>query len=462
MGATTVPPIASGPYPVGSTNFAVSSLSTADMELRLIGSYTSSADIYISDILQTPSACISFDLDLPANASLFGRHSGKRVHYVAYVLYPTTDGNTRADYVFPYTNTGDRTFPHMQRRGDAPIFRDPGVRYPLIVYTHGQNCHGLWDLAHLKLLASHGFIVAAIQHGDGRNYFQGYFGERPLAVTGLLDRLLADPNFGPAIDTSRIGISGSSLGGCTTLAIIGGGGYGSPLVPPDGRFRAGFGIVPYPGGTYGATPFGSGYSALSGVTDPFFAVYAGSDTTVPRALIEAALPMMHGTRTGVVLNGQAHILGDVASREAFTYELYFFNAWLRDDMEAMSTLYGGMTVAGGVDDVRTYQVVVPPETIDEDACYGNCPDSLRLRVSISGSKVRAVFPASTDGSILYDLTGSPDLGVWQCMRTSGPTSAHGFELPADVLPSGFQWRVVELVSPTLDKPLFLRVRLSRD
>jgi len=48
------------------------------------------------------------------------------------------------------------------------------------------------------------------------------------------------------------------------------------------------------------------------------------------------------------------------------------------------------------------------------------------------------------------------------MRTSGPTSAHGFELPADVLPSGFQWRVVELVSPTLDKPLFLRVRLSRD
>jgi predicted dienelactone hydrolase len=100
------------------------------------------------------------------------------------------------------------------------------------------------DLAHLKLRRSQGYIVAALQHGDGRNYFQCTLAERPLAVTRLLDYLLADPVFGPAIDRERIGISGASLGGYTTLAVAGGGYYGNPLVPADKRFRAAFGLFP--------------------------------------------------------------------------------------------------------------------------------------------------------------------------------------------------------------------------
>jgi len=48
------------------------------------------------------------------------------------------------------------------------------------------------------------------------------------------------------------------------------------------------------------------------------------------------------------------------------------------------------------------------------------------------------------------------------MRTSDADAPHPFELPADALSDGFQWRVVELdrsLEPGV--PLFLRLRFSR-
>jgi len=46
--------------------------------------------------------------------------------------------------------------------------------------------------------------------------------ERPKDLTVLIDRLFADPVFGPAIDRSRIGAAGFSLGGYTVVALAGG------------------------------------------------------------------------------------------------------------------------------------------------------------------------------------------------------------------------------------------------
>jgi len=462
LAATSVAPITSGPYPVGSTNFEVTSLSTSAMEIRLIGSYTSSGDIYIADILLHPADCPSVTVDMPVNSARFGRHSGKSVKFVAYVFYPTTDDNARADYVFPYTNTGDHTFPHMQKAGDDPILRDAGVRYPLIIFSHGYNAHGLWDLSHVKLLASQGFIVVSIQHGDGRNTFAGCFGERPLAVSKILDYMLADPDFGPAIDNERIGISGSSFGGYTTLAVTGGGCFGSSDVPTDSRFRAGFGIVPYVGGTYGYYPFGSNYSSLGNVECPFFAVYANNDTSVPKSTVEAALPQIEGTCTGVILAGETHSLSESAWVEAKTYEILFFEAWLCDDKNAMNTLYGDMNVDGGVDDRRTYQQVVAQAVIDENSCFGNSPVSWRLRLCGISPKLRVAFPVISDGSYRYDVMGSNDLADWQCLRVTVVDVEASDRLSDLSLPEGFEWRVAETKwsLENLTGATFLRIRVS--
>lgn len=357
--ATVVEPISVGPYQVGSTNFEVRDLPTAETEKHLCGAFSAEDEVYVSDLLLHPEDCPSVDIAMPDDDTLFGLHAGQNVRFVAYVLYPTTDDNPRPDYVFPYTNTGDRTFPHMQRTGEAPLLRDSAARYPLIIYSHGYNAHGLWDLAHLKLLASKGYIVAAIQHGDGRNTPHNYLGERPLTVSRFLDRLLAHPDFGKVIDPTRIGISGSSMGGYTMLAAIGGGCQDSPLVPVDTRFRAAFGLVPFAGGNYGHYPFGHDYAAMEKITCPVFAVYSEKDQSVPKPTVETALHKVKGPCTMVMLKDMGHNLSDAANREAQTYEVLFFNAWLRDDKDAAALLYGEMSVDGGVDEQRTWQQCVP-------------------------------------------------------------------------------------------------------
>lgn len=78
-------------------------------------------------------------------------------------------------------------------------------------------------LAHA--LAARGFIVAAVDHNgtaDEELHAEltpsDYFSwERPRDLTAVLDRLLDDPMFGPAIDRRRIGAAGFSLGGTTAI-----------------------------------------------------------------------------------------------------------------------------------------------------------------------------------------------------------------------------------------------------
>jgi hypothetical protein len=172
--------------------------------------------------------------------------------------------------------------------------------------------------------------------------------------------------------------------------------------------------------------------------------------------------MISMTCAGVILAGETHILSTAGNLEAQTYEILFFNAWLRDNKDAMGTLYGDMNVDGGVDDQRTYQHVVPVAAIDEDAAFGNCPTSSRLAINVIGSKIRVRFPASTNGTFRYDLMGSADLRVWQCLDATEavPTAD---EIPDLTLPDGFEWRVVEVQGSVTDltQPLFMRVRVSQ-
>jgi len=107
----------------------------------------------------------------------------------------------------------------------APVSAEP--LKGLILVSHGTGGN---ELAHHNLatrLAADGYLVAAVRHpGDNwqdRSMITSgrYFGERPRQVSGVLDALLASPEWGARIPAGRIGALGHSAGGYTVLALAG-------------------------------------------------------------------------------------------------------------------------------------------------------------------------------------------------------------------------------------------------
>lgn len=131
-----------------------------------------------------------------------------------YVFYPAAHAEG-ATWVGPYQL-------HATRNAAAI----PGTK-PLVVISHG---HGGSDLGHHDLavyLASHGFIVATLEHP--RDNFHDASGDghpeveigRPIQVKAAIDMLLANPRWKTSIDPQRIGVAGFSNGGYTSLLLVG-------------------------------------------------------------------------------------------------------------------------------------------------------------------------------------------------------------------------------------------------
>lgn len=350
--AAEIEPLSTGPHAVGSTNFEARVPSGGEMQEYLIGSSSwFTSERYVAQLFQHPDAVFRATAR-PANRSAF--------EVAGYVLYPTTRDNPRPAYVFPYTNTGDNVFPHMQRAGEQPIFAEPGRRWPVIVASHGYNAHGLWELDRWKRVASHGYIVVSIFHGDGRWSFGENHPRRPVAVSAMLDRLLADPDFAPAVDAERIGASGSSFGAYTILACLGATMSASGRADHhDPRLKAGLGLVPYAGGLWGNHPFGKDFAGLRSVKTPYLAIYGGADNAQQ---VIAATAQCAGTTLAVELAEEKHLLSEAAWTDVPTWEILFFNAWLKDDARARELLGGELAVRGGVADrvtQRNGQAVAP-------------------------------------------------------------------------------------------------------
>ncbi len=104
---------------------------------------------------------------------------------------------------------------------NAPLVWN-GAAIPLIMYSHGfmsSHTEGSYLNDHL---ASHGYIVVApdfpLSHiGTPGGATVADLPNQPGDVSFLIDTMLADATFGPVIDPSRIGLTGLSLGGTTTL-----------------------------------------------------------------------------------------------------------------------------------------------------------------------------------------------------------------------------------------------------
>ncbi|MFT7057686.1 MAG: putative dienelactone hydrolase [Pseudorhodobacter sp.] len=119
--------------------------------------------------------------------------------------------------------------------GDNPVFEGtlamvgaalkPG-HYPLVILSHGSggNVDNISWLA--SALAAKGALVVGVNHpgstsGDSSPRRSILLHERAADVRALLDMILADPLFGPAIATDKISTLGFSLGGATVLSLAG-------------------------------------------------------------------------------------------------------------------------------------------------------------------------------------------------------------------------------------------------
>jgi predicted dienelactone hydrolase len=110
--------------------------------------------------------------------------------------------------------------------------------FPLVIFSHGNGGIRFQSYFLTELLASHGFVVVAPDH-TGNTLFDLLFGDptpldivrsafdRPADVSFLVSRMLArnaDPQdpFFERLDPLRIGVTGHSFGGFTSLAVAGG------------------------------------------------------------------------------------------------------------------------------------------------------------------------------------------------------------------------------------------------
>jgi predicted dienelactone hydrolase len=103
------------------------------------------------------------------------------------------------------------------------VDRAPG-RFPLVLLSPGFAAPPLVYTFIAAHLASHGFIVAGVQHYGDSGTFLDAAANRPRDVSVVIDQLLssggeADNSFADAIDATRIGAAGHSAGGYTAMAL---------------------------------------------------------------------------------------------------------------------------------------------------------------------------------------------------------------------------------------------------
>jgi dienelactone hydrolase len=315
-----IPPVGRGAYQVGSTHFAIRDLPSRDRHRHLCGRTSRGKTWYVDSILQHPEA-VPFVTTKPGIRAM-------RSYYV--VLYPTPVSNMREDHAVADTYR----LPHMQGYLEKPILPD-GQRYPLVIFSHGWHSHPFYDVRHLVTLASHGYVVAALCHGDKR------FGRSPSTpkahanrwqgVRALIDGLQKDAFFRDPVDFKRVGVFGISMGGWTAVSLIGGTQKDVSRFP-DTRIRAAFAESP------ALFAFQKEHGGgVDNVRVPFFSLLGGDDEVGDIAA--EVIRGMKGPVYAVTLPGQGHVPSDRAKELVRgTWLVHFFNAYLKEDPESRRIL----------------------------------------------------------------------------------------------------------------------------
>jgi predicted dienelactone hydrolase len=152
------------------------------------------------------------------------------------IWYPAAATATKEETIFGGPPDEEVFVPVTVAAGAEVSSASP--KYPLILLSHGTGGSAIQMMWLGYYLASRGYIVAAVNHHGntaaeqqrtGQHVSllytaQGFllYWERARDLTAMLDKVLADPVFGPHIDQNRIGAAGFSLGGYTVVSSAGG------------------------------------------------------------------------------------------------------------------------------------------------------------------------------------------------------------------------------------------------
>lgn len=400
-----VNPIVTGPYKVACSNLEhdvsriIAGATAADYwEGRLVNDKL----LYVDQILAAPQTAIGFDALVPDNREIYPNTANTRVPFVAIVCYPTDSWNNDPDYPLPGTTD---VVPRMQRAGEPPKLigmdeyygasgtfnEEPVAKMPLIVYSHGLGGSPVGNgyLQSIALLASHGYMVAAVFHADNRFsrvraenlgdywYLLTQYDRvaemelmRPVALKAMVDVLLAHPVFKFGIDVERIGGFGASLGGQAMANLLGAKlttsiGLACRETVRDSRIKVAVGFVPYAGQTF-LPAFCDDQSGADEVTRPYLALSGTADTTAPIKMVRQALNRFKGTRYLVELVDGQHELRPEDIGDLFTWMVTFYRAYLQDDPAAYAAFFRMRGVIGGREDDLAIDAHIPTAFADKE------------------------------------------------------------------------------------------------
>lgn len=465
--AIDIQPMGRGPYAVGTTNMeidpAFANLSSAEMDAYL--TRTRSDGRYLSDILRYRADSVTFTVTVPSDRTLYGAASGTRIDFTAFIAYPTSPDNGRNDYTFPHDNPANAVLERMQGPGERPIFAEPHVRYPLIVASHGGGVHNIHEFGHCSNFASHGYIAAAIAHGDGNFDFNRneLYTLRPLAVKALVDLLLGSEDFGPHIDANRIGVTGHSWGGMTALAVGGAKLFNDPSATTDDRITAIVALEPSiisPTGTI----FGASNIAITAIDKPYLHIN-GTEFIYPTA----AVRLVSGSVYSITLPGQPHVFQTASWSDTQNWELVFFGAYLKNDPRLLELLRTADSVEGFNADFQLHasQRLRPRPAPSPVQAFGTSQPPLGVVAdqNPSGAAFAVAFPAdlSNDSPLRYDLQYyAHEHDAWLTLAAGEVLAEAPFVLDHSP-PSGFAWRVLQdPIPPDQNRePRLYRVRVSQ-
>ncbi|MFF2617937.1 alpha/beta hydrolase family protein [Kitasatospora sp. NPDC058046] len=221
-------------------------------------------------------------------------------------MSPAETAHLQADY---FAVPGARlAWPATHARPDAPA--DRTRRHPVVLNSHGSGADSAFNTALAEELASHGHVVAAVDHtyDAGEVEFPGHRLEvrdkarvqamtdaaivayRAADVRCLLDRLAAGPlpaGLDGALDLGAVGMFGHSMGGATTAHAL----------HEDPRIRA--------GAVLDGPLFGP--AATADQTRPLLLMASAWDSPARDAMWDTLWPHLTGWRRRLTLTRSGHL-----------------------------------------------------------------------------------------------------------------------------------------------------------